>query len=71
MITVTCSDGSVAEAEDAEAAVFAAQTLCREAFDAFPVQGHNPTCSFRVDGKLVASAVPELELLKLSSRKEN
>lgn len=62
MIQVVCSDGSTAEAHDPASAVYAAKTLCQEAWKQRPVQGHTPTASFYVDDVVVQLNVPESAL---------
>jgi hypothetical protein len=59
MIEVILSNGDSAEAETPEAAVFAAETLYREATTNYY---DRPTISFFVDGKCVAADLRRQEL---------
>lgn len=62
MITVTCSDGSWAEAPCPASALVAARALCQDAFNARPTQGHLPTATFHGPQGDYVATVPEREL---------
>lgn len=68
MIEVTISNGDSAEADDPEAAIYAAQVLIREASSVL-AYGSRLTASFHVDGRLVRNGVSlaDLSLMSLAN----
>lgn len=54
VIEVTCDQtGDTALCEDSESAIVAGRTLGRDAWEARPIMGYEPTLTFRVDGEIV------------------
>jgi hypothetical protein len=67
VITVTCSDGSWAEAPCPASAIVAAKALCDDAYNARAVQGHRPTVTFHSPNGEHVATVRERDLWRYAA----